>query len=152
MNAADTIRAERMRTMWLGTGALLLVTILGAVVRASAGSHAAAMVALVYGVGVFAMAWLAARATAYPRWAWFASAGVFALALATTALLFHSPAQVKTWTSMAWMMPWLFLVLGLTPGPKAGWCSPRSPWAGLLLIGVSVVYSAILIGACWLTR
>jgi hypothetical protein len=149
MNSADTIRAERTRTMWLGTAMLAAVTILGAVARKAAGADAAVVVALIYVVGMFAIAWLTARGAAYPRWAWFASAGVLTLALIGSAVAFPSPPQVKTWTSMAWMMPWLFLVLGLTPLPASGWCSPR--WAGPLLIGVSVVYSAILIGACWLT-
>jgi hypothetical protein len=149
MNTGDFLRTERVRTMWLGTAMLLLITLLGAFVRKSAGADAAGVVVLVYGVGVLAMAWLTARVSAYPRWAWYAAASVLAVALVITAVAFPSPSQVKTWTSMAWMMPWLFLVLGLTPGPATGWCSPRSPWSGPLLIGLSVVYAFILIGACW---
>lgn len=151
MNTGDSLRAERTRTMWLGTATLLLITLLGTFGRRAAGADAAAVVALVYGAGVFAIAWLTMRATAYPRWSWFAAAGVMATALAVAAVAFPSPSQVKTWTSTAWMMPWLFLVLGLTPGPATGWCSPRAPWGGLLLIGLSLVYSGILFAACWFT-
>ena len=98
------------------------------------------------------MAWLTSRDSAYPRWAWFGSAGVLVLALVLAAVLMPAPAQVKEWTSMAWMMPWLFLVMALSPAPAAGICSPRAAWSGTLLMGTSVVFSSILLGVCWLKR
>ncbi len=149
MNSALPARPERVRTLWLGTATMAVITILGAIIRKSSGADAAVAVAVVYGVGVIAMAWLTARATPYPRWSWYGASGVIVLAIIAAAVLFPSPSQVKTWTSTAWMMPWIFLVFGFTPA-GANACAPGTVRGGRLLIVVSVVYSLILLGACWL--
>jgi hypothetical protein len=138
--------------MWLGCAWLALMTILGAFVQRKAGAHAAVMVAGVYSVGVLGMAWLTSRVTEYPRWAWFASAGVFVLTLAAAAARFPAPAQVKEWVSMAWMLPWLYLVMASSPAPAKGWCSPRAAWGGPLLLGMSAVFSSILLVVSELNR
>lgn len=149
---SGTLGSERRRAMWLGTATMAVVTILAAVARKKAGADAAAVAGGIYVFGVLAIAWLTARITPYPRWSWFASAGVVSTALVVAAVAFTSPAQVKTWTATAWMMPWLFLIFTLSPQPKAGWCAPSSVWSGPVMIGVSVIYSAILLVSCWLTR
>jgi hypothetical protein len=140
-----------MRTMWLGTATMAVITILAAVVRKSAGADAAVVVAGIYALGVIAIAWLTSRTTPYPRWSWFSAAGINVLALIVAAVAFPSPSQVKTWMSTAWMYPWLFLVFGYTVGPAAGACAPGSTRSGRLLIVVSIAYAIILLGACWLT-
>ena len=145
-------RMHRRRTMWLGCATMALITIAGALVQRTAVANAAVALACVYGGGVFVMAWLTSRTTEYPRWSWFASAGVVALAFALAAILMPAPAQVKEWTSIAWMLPWLYLMMALSPTPTTGRCSPRAPWSGPLLVGVSVVFSSILLGAWWLAR
>lgn len=151
MNSVQNTRPERIRTLWLGTATMAVITILAAVMRKSAGADAAVVVAGIYGFGVIAMAWLTARATPYPRWSWYTAAGINVLALVVAAVAFPSPSQVKTWMSTAWMYPWLFLVFGFTPASAVGACSPGSARSGRVLIVVSVVYSLILLGACWLT-
>jgi hypothetical protein len=98
------------------------------------------------------MAWLTSRVTEYPRWAWFASAGVFVLTLAAEAARFSAPAQVKDWMSIAWMLPWLYLVMALSPARATGWCSPRAAGGGPLLLGMSAVFSGILLTVSELNR
>jgi hypothetical protein len=136
----------------MGVGLLALITLGGAFVQRQAGANAAVAAACIYGGGVIAMAWLTARATAYPRWAWFASAGVMVLALAVAAVRLPGHQEMKEWTSMAWMLPWVFLVMGLSPARVSGWCSARSAWRGPLLVGMSAVYSSILLVAAWISR
>jgi hypothetical protein len=138
--------------MWLGVGLLALITIGGAFVQRQAGASAAAATAFVYGGGVLAMAWLTSRATPYPRWAWFASAGVMVLALGVAAVRLPGHAEMKEWTSMAWMLPWLFLIMVLSPARVSSWCSPRSAWSGPLLVGMSALYSSILFVPDWIRR
>jgi len=145
-------RPDRQRTMWIGVGLLALITIGGAFVQRQAGANAAVAAACIYGGGVLAMAWLTARSTAYPRWAWFASAGVMVLALGVAAVQMPGHAEMKEWTSMAWMLPWLFLIMVLSPARVSGWCSPRSAWSGPLLVGMSALYSSILLVAAWISR
>ena len=145
-------RAHRRRTLWLGCATLLLTTLSGVVVQRLAGPNAAMAVASNYGAGAIVMGWLTSRSTDYPRWAWFGSAGVFALALVVAALAWPAPAQVKDWTSMAWMFPWLHLVTALSPAPSTGVCSARGAWGGPLMFGTSVVFSSILLVTAWLTR
>ena len=150
MTSGEVDRSDRRRTMWLGVGLLLVITLGGAVVQRQAGANAAVAAACIYGGGVIAMAWLTARATAYPRWAWFASAGVMVMALVIAATRLPGHADMKEWTSMAWMLPWVFLTMMMSP-PRAGWCSPRAAWSGPLLVGMSAVYSSILLVAAWLS-
>jgi len=138
--------------MWLGVGLLALITIAGAFVQRQAGANAAAAAALIYGSGVVAMAWLTSRVTPYPRWAWFASAGVMVLALLVAAARLPGHAAMKEWTSVAWMLPWVYLTMMMAPARASGWCSPRSAWAGPLLVGMSAVYSSILLVAAWISR
>ena len=151
MNVSPTTRPERVRTLWLGTATMAAITILAAVVRKSAGADAALAVACIYSFGTLSMAWLTARSTPYPRWSWYSAAGILVLAIIAAGVLFPSPSQVKTVTSTAWMMPWLFLVFGFTPAAAVGACSPGSAASGRMLIGVSLVYALILLGALWLT-
>src|SRR5580765_6010092 len=136
MISGEMDRPERQRTMWIGVGLLALITIGGALVQRQAAANAAVAAACIYGGGVLAMAWLTARSTAYPRWAWFASAGVMVLALGIAAVRMPGHAEMKEWTSLAWMLPWLFLILMLSPARLSGWCSPRSAWSGPLLVGM----------------
>jgi hypothetical protein len=147
MNPEVVDRPDRKRLMLLGCAMLALITIAAVFVRKTGGGGAMA-VACIYGGGTLAMALLTARATTYPRWAWFASAGVIVLTLVVAALLMPSRLQVKEWSSTAWMMPWWFLVSASSPARASGVCATRGP----LLVGVSVVFSGILLGACWLTR
>lgn len=151
MNSALPTRPERVRTLWLGTAAMAFIVIAAAIVQKSAGADAAVAVAGIYSLGIAAIAWLTARATPYPRWSWFGAAGILVSAIVLAAALFPSPSQVKTWTSTAWMMPWLFLVFGTTPGSSVAACDPATPRGGRLLIVVSVIYSLILLGALLLT-
>ena len=144
-------RSERLRTMWLGCATLALTMLAGAFVQKTAGTSAAAG-ACVYGGGTLLMAWLTARATAYPRWAWFAAAGLLVLTLVVAAVQMPAPAQVKAWTSTAWMLPWLFLTTAVSPVPATGWCPPRAAWSGPLLVGMSALFSSILLGVWWLAR
>lgn len=150
MNSEDGRRSERRSVMWIGCGVLALVTIAGAVAQRTAGAHAAVAVASVYAGGLLFMAWLTSRVTRYPLWAWFASSGVLVLTLAVVATEMHTPAQVKDWSSMAWMYPWLYLVMGMSPAPATRHCSPRAIWGGPLLVATSVVFSSILFLAVWL--
>ena len=152
MNNDGSSRSQRRRTMWLGSAAMAAITMAGAFVPRMVGAQAALATAGVYGGGAFAMALLTARDSAYPRWAWFGSAGVLALALVLAAVFMPAPLQVKEWASMAWMMPWLYLVMALSPAPAAGVCAPRSARSGTLLMGTSIVFSSILLGICWLER
>jgi len=151
MSSGEVDRSDRRRTLWLGVGLLLLITLSGAFVQRQAGANAAVAAACIYGGGVITMAWLTARATAYPRWAWFASAGVMVMALAIAATRLPGHAEMKEWTSMAWMLPWVFLVM-MSPTRVSGWCSPRAAWGGPLLVGMSAVYSSTLLVAAWLSR
>jgi len=152
MTSEPMERPDPRRTMWLGVALLALITIAGAFVQRQAGANAAATVALIDGGGVVAMAWLTSRVTAYPRWAWFASAGVMVLALGIAAVRLPGHAAMKEWASMAWMLPWVYLIMMMTPARVSGWCAPRSAWAGPLLVGMSAVYSSILLVAAWLSR
>ena len=152
MTSGDVNRSDRRSTMWLSVALLALITIGGAFVQRNAGANAAVAAACVYGGGVIAMAWLTARATAYPRWAWFASAGVMVVALGVAAIRMPGHAEMKEWTSMAWMLPWVFMVMGWSPARVSGWCSPRAAWSGPLLVGMSTVYSSILLVAAWLSH
>jgi hypothetical protein len=138
--------------MWLGCATLALTTIAAFTVQRAAGANVAMAVAATYGAGAIVMAWLASRSTAHPRWAWFASAGVFALSLVVAAIAWPAPAQVKDWASMAWMFPWLHLVTALSPVPATGACAARGAWRGPVLVGTSVVYSSILLVVGWLNR
>ena len=150
MNPEALNRSERKRVTWIGCAMLALITIAAVFVRKSAADGAMA-VACIYGGGTLAMALLTARATTYPRWAWFASAGVIVLTLVVAAVILPSRAQVKEWSSTAWMMPWWFLVSASSPAVATGACA-RAARNGPLLVGVSVVFSAIRLGACWLSR
>jgi hypothetical protein len=138
--------------MLLACAALAATTISAAVLQRVAGANAALAVAATYGAGALVMAWITSRATEYPRWAWFGSASVFALALVVAALALPAPAQVKEWSTMAWLFPWLHLTTALSWSPAKGTCSARGPWGGPLIIGTSVVFSSILLVAAWLTR
>ena len=152
MNSGASNRSQRRRTMWLGCATLALIMLGGVVMQRGSGAGSAMAVAGVYGGGALVMAWLTWRSTAYPRWAWFGSAGVFALALAVAALAWPAPAQVKEWAGMAWMLPWLHLATALSPAPATGACAARSAWSGPLLVGTSVVFSSILLVVGWLHR
>jgi len=152
MSLSAPSRPDRRRTMWLGCATLALTTIAAVTVQHAAGANAALAVAGTYGAGAIVMAWIASRSTAYPRWAWFGSAGVFASALVVAALAWPAPAQVKDWTSTAWLFPWLHLVTALSPTPATGACAGRGAWGGPLLVGTSVVYSSILLVVGWLNR
>jgi hypothetical protein len=152
MTSEQVDRPDRRRTMWLSVGLLALITISGAFVQRQGGTNAAAAAACIYGGGVLAMALLTARATAYPRWAWFASAGVMVMALGIAATRMPGHAVMKEWTSMAWMLPWVFIIMSLSPSRVSGWCSPRAAWSGPLLVGMSAMYSSILLIAAWLSR
>lgn len=74
------------------------------------------------------------------------------MTLVVAALAWPTPAQVKEWTSLAWMFPWLHLVTALSPSPATGACSARAAWSGPVLLGTSVVFSSILLVVGWLTR
>ena len=152
MTSEDVNRSDRRSTMWLGMGLLTLITVGGAFVQRNAGANAAVAAASIYGGGVIAMAWLTSRATAYPRWAWFASAGLMVVALGVAAVGMPGHAEMKEWTSMAWMLPWVFLIMSLSPSRTSGACSPRAAWSGPLLVGMSAVYSSILLVAAWLSH
>lgn len=143
---------NRRRTIWLGCAALAATTLSAALLRHAAGANAAMAVAATYGIGTFAMAWITSRTTQYPRWAWFGSAAVFASTLVIAALAWPAPEQVKDWSTMAWMFPWLHLTTALSARPATGACSARGPWGGPLIIGTSVIFSSILLVAAWLTR
>jgi len=151
MSSGDVDRSDRRRATWMGVGLLALITLGGAFVQRQAGANAAVAAACIYGGGVIAMAWLTARATAYPRWAWFASAGVMILALAFAAVRLPGHQEMKQWTSMAWMLPWVFLMM-MSSTRVSGWCAPRAAWGGPLLVGMSAVYSSILLVAAWISR
>jgi hypothetical protein len=152
MSPSAFSRSERRRTLWLGCATLALTVISGVVVRRVAGPNAAMAMAGVYGGGSLVMAWVTSRSTEYPRWAWFGSAGIFAFAMVVAAIALPAPAQVKDWTSVAWMFPWLYLVTSLTSAPATGACSARGARGGLLILGTSIVFSSILLVASWLTR
>lgn len=152
MNHEAGARSERRRVLWLGCAALATITLAGAFAPRAAGANAAAVAAGVYACGSIGMAWLTSRATAFPRWAWFASSGVFALTLLVAAAWWPARAQVKDRTSTAWMLPWLYLVMALSPTPATGWCSARAPWSGPLFLGTSAMLSLILLGSWWLTH
>lgn len=151
MSSETSGSSERRRTMWLGCATLALITIVGAIAQKKTGANAA-VAACVYGGGTLVMAWVTAKTTAYPRWAWFAAAAVLVAAIVVAAMRLPEPAQVKSWTSTAWMLPWLFLVSALSPAPATGRCSPRAAWSGPLLVGTSVAFSSILLAAWWMTR
>jgi len=143
---------NRRRTILLACAALAATTLSAAFLQGAAGPNAALAVAATYGAGAFVMAWITSRATEYPRWAWFGSAGVFALALVVAALAWPAPSQVKDWSTMAWMFPWLHLTTALSSPPAKGACSPGGAWSGPLILGTSIVFSSILLVAAWLTR
>jgi hypothetical protein len=143
---------NRRRTVLLACAALAATTIIATLIQRAAGANAAMAVALAYGAGAIVMAWITSRATEYPRWAWFGSAGVFALALVVAALALPAPTQVKEWSTMAWMFPWLHLTTALSASPAKGACAARGTWGGPLILGTSVVFSSILLVAAWLTR
>jgi len=147
MNPEVVDRPDRKRLMLLGCVMLALITIAAVFVRKTSADGAMA-VACIYGGGTLAMAVLTARVTPYPRWAWFASAGVIVLTLVVAAVLMPSRVQVREWSSTGWMMPWWFLVSASSPARATGVCATR----GSLLVGVSAVFSGILLGACWFTR
>ena len=148
MSSETLGRAERRRTMLLGCATLMVMTLVGALVQKTSGANAVTA-AWIYGGGTLLMAWITARTTAYPRWAWFAAAGVLVGTLVIAAVRLPAPAQVKAWTSTAWMLPWLFLVTASSPAPATGPCSPQRAWSGPLLVGTSAVFSLILLGV-WL--
>jgi hypothetical protein len=143
---SETIdRSERRRAMWLGNGALLVLMITGVIMRRSAGADAGVALAWLYGIGTMAIAAITARATEYPRWAWFGTAAVLALALVAGALTSSGPIEAKEWASTAWMIPWIVLLMSITPSPRSGWCSPGARWGGAFLMGFGVVFAMLLV-------
>ena len=142
-------RSERTRAMWLGTLALTVMTIGGAIARRAAGADAAMAVAWIYELGTLAVAAVTMRVAGYPRWAWIATAGVLSLALVIGAITAQGPRELKNWMASPWMMPWLLLVMALSP-VSSKLCAMRSPWSGFWLIGTSIVFSSILLGVNFL--
>jgi len=135
--------------MWIGTLILSVMTIGGALVRRNAGADAAIAVAWIYELGTIAVAAVTMRASRYPRWAWIATAGILSLALVIGAVTAQGPRELKNWVASAWMMPWLLLVMSLSRA-SAKSCETRSASAGFWLIGISIVFSSILLGVSFL--
>jgi len=142
-------RSMRNRTMWVGTLWFAAVAIAGAILHRALGAAGALALASVYGFGTIGMAWLTMRATPFPMWSWIATSGVMALALELSAVL-SGPAQLKAWANTAWMFPWLFLTVAITPPSRLGWCERHARASGWLLLGLGAVYTLILLGVMWL--
>lgn len=145
-------RSPRTPAVWLGTLWLLAVTLGGAMTRRALDPGGALVVASVYALGTFGMAWITMRGTAYPFTSWGSTAGVMSLALLVVAALFPDPADMKELTATAWMFPALFLFVGLTRSPSRGWCAPNTRSGRWALFGIGCVYSLILLGAAWMSR
>jgi hypothetical protein len=110
--------------------------------------------AAVTALGTLAMGFYLVRWTPFPRWAFLGAAAVLAVSALLGPLVAPDPAAwsdgVRT---MLWMNPWYLMVMGgIPPTPARGWCSPAAPWAGGLLIGVTVVLTLISWGAAALSR
>jgi hypothetical protein len=152
MNENTLDRASRKRTMWAGVALLFVVTIGGVILRRAAGPDAMLALAYVYGAGTIAMAWLMARTTRYPRWAWFTIAAVMALALVASVAR-QEPRWAKEWQSLAWMFPWWFLLFSSgDTGAKRGWCAPAGRWAGAILVGSGLLFTFLALGLPLLMR
>ena len=146
-----TDRPLRMRTMWVAMPWFLAIALGAAIVRRSIAPDSALLVAAIYAIGTIGMAWVTRRATEYRPLPWFATAGLMGLALVLAAIIGPRPAQAEDLMGLGWMFPFLFLYLGTTPGPKVGWCAPGSSAGGWLLVGIGLVYTAILWAVTWLT-
>jgi hypothetical protein len=98
--------------------------------------------------GTFLMAWLVSRRSAYPRWAWYATAGVMSAALILSVFVAPDP---EAWKGdvrpTAWMLPWFLLIMGLTPPRRSGICAPSDRRSGWIMVGTGVVLSVILVSA-----
>lgn len=152
MTHETTVRPPRTRTMWLGTLWFLGVTLGAAVIRRSLAPDGALVVASIFAIGTIGMAWLTMRATDFPVVSWLGTSALMGLAIVGSALIAPQPAHAKDFMETGWMFPWLFLLMGSTPGPKKGWCAPTAPWSGWLLFGMGLLYTVILLGATWLSR
>ena len=152
MTSQTIDRAERRQFMLLGTGWLLAVMIVAVIARRATTGDPALVVAAIYGLGTLVMAVLTARATVFPRWAWFTTAGLLSLALMLGAIGARDPRELKDLTSSAWMMPWMLLLMGLTPSPTSGWCATHTTRAGWLLVGFGFLFTVILLGLPLLVR
>ena len=144
----DLKRARKLH-LWLGTGVLLGI-ILGGVLVSRAGSanrDTVMAMAMISALGTFVIGWLCARVSAYPRWAWFASAAVMGFATLVSAAVTDPRVWLKDVHSTVWMLPWFLLITGLMPSSRAGLCAPGHPRAGWVMIVASTVLSAFLLAA-----
>lgn len=143
------LRRARRTLLWLGCGVILVVTVgvawIGRHEPVTADS-ARAMAGIV-ALGTFAIGWLGARATTYPRWAWISSAAligslIFGSTFWTDPLIWER--EVRT---SVWMLPWLLMVFGSSSNRKSGACAPSHPRSGWIMIGVSLLVTSIVLEA-----
>jgi hypothetical protein len=125
-------------------GAALIGRALGSDTRAGALGAASALA-----LGTLAMTvWIAGR-TPYPRWSVYTAGAILtAITLVMAGWVLPPADWSKSGYSVGWMVPWSLLTLGLTsPRAKQGICSATHPWAGWILVGGSLLMSALVWGA-----
>ncbi len=144
MTHTMTERPPRMRIMWVAMPLFLAIALVAAIVRRTLAPDGALLVATVYAIGTIGMAWITRRSTEFRLVPWFATSTLMALALVLSAVVVSRPAHVQDLMGLGWMFPFLFLYLGITPGPKLGWCAPGSTTGGWLLVGIGSVYTTLL--------
>jgi len=92
------------------------------------------------GLGTLAVAIYASRWSAFPRWSFVVAGGILGGSLVLTAILSPDLAQWRKELAIDWVLPYYFLIVGLTgPVHATGWCAPTSRWAPWLVVGVGLL-------------
>jgi hypothetical protein len=135
-------RSGVLRGTLLLTGAMLAATVVAShhpLTREWALASAA-----VSGLGTIAVATYASRWSAFPRWSFVVAGGILAVSLVLAAALSPDLAQWRENIAINWMLPYYFLIAGLTgPVRTTGWCAPTSRWAPWLVVGVGFLLGLV---------
>ena len=147
---------NRQPAVWtlLSAGVVLGVTILSGAWIAKHGAPTGERVAVIAGLvalGTMACAALGTRSTPYPKWAYWATAGMMSGVVMLSALFMSPERWLADTRQSVWMVPWFFMMLASVPAQRTtrGVCATAGPRAGWILMGAGMLLTGILLLPSW---
>ena len=99
-------------------------------------------------LGTVACAAIGARATPFPKGAYWGTVGLMCGMAMLSAFVTPPERWLADTRDTLWMMPWFFLIFGSVTTARSSACA-ASPRAGWLLMGTGMVYSGCLLMPAW---
>jgi hypothetical protein len=100
-------------------------------------------------LGTLACAAIGARATPFPKGAYWGTVGLMSGVVMLSAVGTPPERWLSDTRNMLWMLPWFFLIFASVPAARSGACTVTGPRAGWLLMGTGMIYSACLVIPAW---